>query len=53
MAYRYGNRYQIALLPKSIKDNVGPDDPVRIYDEFVDALDLKEPGIEMNPHKVW
>lgn len=52
MAYRYGNRYQIALLPKSIEDYVGPDDPVRVYDAFVDALDLKELGMEMNPHKV-
>ena len=52
MAYRYGNRNQMALLPKSIEDYVGADDPVRVYDAFVDAVDLQELGIEINPHKV-
>ncbi|MBM2835633.1 MAG: Transposase [Candidatus Brocadiaceae bacterium] len=52
MAYRYGNRNQMALLPRSIEDYVGPDDPVRVYDAFVDALDLGKLGIEINPRKV-
>jgi len=30
MAYRYGNRHQMTLLPKSIEDYVGADDPVRV-----------------------
>ena len=51
MAYRYGTRNQMALLPKSIEDYVGADDPVRVYDAFVDAVDLQELGIEINPHK--
>lgn len=52
MAYRFGSRYQMALLPKSIEDYVGPDDPVRVYDAFVDALDFEGLGIEINPRKV-
>ncbi|GAN34613.1 hypothetical protein BROSI_A3151 [Candidatus Brocadia sinica JPN1] len=35
MAYRYGNRYQMALLPKGIEDYVGADGPVWAYDAFV------------------
>ena len=52
MAYRYGNRCQMALLPKSIEDYVAKDDPVRAYDAFVEALNFKELGIEINPQKV-
>jgi transposase len=52
MAYRYGNRHQMALLPPSIEDYVGEDDPVRAYDAFVEALDLNELGIDINPSKV-
>lgn len=52
MAYRYGNRHQMALLPASIEDYVGEDDPVRAYDAFVEALDLNELGIDINPSKV-
>lgn len=52
MAYRYGNRYQMALLPKSIEDYVGADDPVRVYDAFVEAVDLEKLGIQIDPRKV-
>lgn len=52
MAYRYGNRHQIALFPKSIEDYVGADDPVRVYDAFIDTIDLEKLGIEINPSKV-
>lgn len=38
MAYQYGNRYQMALLPQSIEEYVSEDDPVRAYDAFVEAL---------------
>lgn len=34
-------RHQSLLLPPSIEDYVRPDDPVRAYDAFVDALDLE------------
>lgn len=52
MAYRYGNRYQMALLPQSIEEYVAEDDPVRAYDAFVEALDFNYLGIEINPNKV-
>jgi len=52
MAYRYSNRSQLALLPKSIEDYVGGEDPVRAYDAFVDVLDLEELGIKINSRKV-
>ncbi len=40
MAYRYGNRQQMELLPQSIEEYVAKDDPVRAYDAFIDALDF-------------
>lgn len=53
MAYRYGDdKTQTTFLPPSIDDYVGKNDPVRAYDAFVEALDLKELGIENNPSKV-
>jgi transposase len=52
MAYRYGDREQFQLLPACIDDYVGVDDPVRAYDAFVEALDLKELGIEEDPDQV-
>ena len=52
MAYRYGNRCQMALLPQSIEEYVPEDDPVRAYDAFVEALDFTNLGIEINPNKV-
>ena len=44
MAYRYGNRYQMQLLPQRIEEYIAPDDPVRAYDAFVEALDFREIG---------
>jgi len=32
MAYRCGNRYQMDLMPQSIEEYVGEDNPVRAYD---------------------
>ena len=52
MAYRNGKRNQMTFLPSCIEDYVSPEDPVRAYDAFVEALDLKELGITYNPHKV-
>ncbi|MBI4727378.1 hypothetical protein HY768_09210 [candidate division TA06 bacterium] len=46
MAYRYGERNQFTMFPQCIEDYVTTTDPVRIYDAFVDALNLKELGIE-------
>jgi len=52
MAYRYGNRYQMQLLPQRIEEYITSDDPVRAYDAFVEALDLRELGITLDPLKV-
>lgn len=52
MAYRYANREQEKLFPKRVEDYVQEDDPVRAYDAFVEELDLKELGIEINSKRV-
>ncbi|VAW15464.1 hypothetical protein MNBD_BACTEROID05-326, partial [hydrothermal vent metagenome] len=39
MAYKCGNRMQVTLLPPVIDDYVTTQDPVRVYDAFVDSLD--------------
>ena len=52
MAYRCGKRYQMDLMPQSIEEYVGSDNPVRAYDIFVEALNFRELGIEINPDKV-
>ncbi len=52
MAYRCGDCYQMDLMPRSIEDYVGSDNPVRAYDIFVEALNFHELGIEINPAKV-
>jgi transposase len=52
MAYRYGDRFQIGLFPRSIEDYVAPSDPVRAYDAFVEALDFNALGIEIDPNQV-
>ena len=50
MAYRCGDRYQMGLLPQSIEEYVADDDPVRVYDAFVEALSLHELWIEIGRH---
>jgi transposase len=52
MAYIYGSREQISLLPESIEQYVSEEDPVRAYDAFIDALDFEQLGIELNSHSV-
>ncbi len=52
MAYRNGERNQMTLLPASIENYVGEGDPVRAYDAFAEALDLKGLGMELNDSKV-
>ena len=52
MAYRYGNRFQLGLFPQSIEDYVAKEDPVRVYDAFVESLDFKELGIDLDEHQV-
>ena len=38
------DRRQATLLPEMLDDYVGADNPVRVIDAFVDALDLSELG---------
>lgn len=52
MAYRYGDRHQITLLPDSIEEYVTVDDPVRAYDAFVDALDVESLGLRLEEKAV-
>jgi len=52
MAYRYGDRFQLGLFPRSIEDYVTPSDPVRAYDAFVEALDFSVLGIEIDSNQV-
>ena len=52
MAYRYGNRDQMQLLPKTINEYISSDDPVRAYDAFIESLEFRELGITLDPNKV-
>jgi len=49
--YKIGERNQIALFPSRIDDYVGPNDPVRVYDAFVEALAFSKLGIPIEPVK--
>ena len=47
MAHIAGERRsQLLLLPDSIDDYVGPENPVRFIDAFVDGLDLEGAGFQ-------
>ena len=52
MAYRIGNREQLGLLPASIEDYVTKEDPVRVYDAFVESLNFAELGMELDGEQV-
>jgi len=52
MAYRYGSRHQIELFPQTIEEYVSPDDPVRVYDAFVETINCSELGLVLDAHKV-
>jgi len=52
MAYRYGNRTQVTLLPDSIERYVGADDPVRVYDAFINALRPEQLGLPLKDNSV-
>lgn len=51
MAYIYGQRSQYTLLPRSIDEYVGEDDPVRVYDAFVSELNFQDLGISLDPYQ--
>lgn len=45
MAHLSGtDRSQLLLLPEAVDDYVGPDNPVRFIEAFVDGLDLAAAG---------
>lgn len=52
MAYRYGNRRQLTFLPDAIENYMSEEDPVRVYDAFIDALPKEELGLELNDSAV-
>jgi transposase len=52
MAYIRGDRQQTWLMPPSVEDYIPATDPVRAYDAFIEALDLKELGFELDDNKV-
>jgi transposase len=52
MAYRYGDRDQFGLFPSSIEEYVSKEDPVRVYDAFVESVDFAELGIELDERQV-
>ena len=49
MAFKFGNREQQTFFPPAIEDYVSSQDPVRVYDAFVDALDFHQLGISLIP----
>jgi transposase len=51
MALREGNREQMELLPPSIEQYVAANAPVRVYDAFVEALDIEALGINLDSHR--
>jgi transposase len=49
MAIREGHREQMQLLPPSIEEYVTGEAPVRVYDAFVEAIDMEKLGIAIDP----
>lgn len=45
------DRSQVLLLPEAVEDYVGPDNPVRFIDAFVDGLDLAAAGFDRTEPK--
>jgi transposase len=52
MAYREGDRCQMMLLPPVIEEYVRPRDPVRAYDAMIDAIDIDQLGLYIDPDQV-
>jgi transposase len=51
MAYKIGDRMQQTFLPPIIDDYVSQEDPVRVYDAFVEALDFRTLGLPLETCK--
>jgi transposase len=52
MAYLRGERQQTNLFPASLEEYVGSEDPVRVYDAFVDPLDFQELGLVLDDQQI-
>lgn len=52
MAYKKGRRNEVLLFPESMEDYVRADDPVRMYDAFVEELDFEKIDLKLNEKKV-
>jgi len=52
MAYLRGERQPTQLFPASLQEYVGTEDPVRVYDAFVNQIDFKELGIVLNEEQI-
>jgi len=50
--YMLGDRDQNQLFPASVEEYIGPEDPVRAYDAFVEQLNFLQLGIELDEGKV-
>lgn len=49
MAFKIGNREQQTFFPPVIDDYISSQDPVRVYNAFIDALDFHQLGISLIP----
>jgi transposase len=52
VAYIYGERKQQQMFPASIEEYISADDPVRVYDAFVEQLNFEELGIHLDLNRV-
>jgi transposase len=52
MAYLRGERQQRNLFPASLEEYVSSEDPVRVYDAFVDQLDFRELGLVLDEEQI-
>jgi transposase len=51
MQKRQMDRYESLLLPERIEDYVAPDAVVRVYDAFIESMDLRELGVDEDEQK--
>jgi len=51
MAYREGNQNQVMMFPPSFDELIDNNDPVRLYNDFVEHLDVESLGLHINNNK--
>ena len=52
MSYRYGDRQSRTMFPQSVEEYITQNDRVRVYDAFVESLNLEELGIVLEEDHV-